>query len=148
MLNLILISKNELHKVEPLWKKLNHLHYEDSRYFKDHYRTFTFQERSSKFSSYNNDNIRIECLEDTEGNIQGYCISIIRDMVGEVDSLFIDEQVRGNGLGKQLVENAISWMQHSNCKKIIVTVADGHESVFGFYQELGFRPKLTTFELS
>lgn len=147
MLELKLICKSELNNIESLWKKLNALHYQDSRYFKHHYESFTFQERSTKFKDYDDDSIRIECLVDIDGKAQGYCISTIKDKVGEIDSLFIDEQARGCGKGKDLVENAISWMKSNDCIKIIVTVADGHESVFGFYQGIGFQPKLTTLEL-
>lgn len=147
MYHLERLPKDKLHQLEALWSKLNQIHYEDSRYFKERYKQFTFDERIRKFSTINDEDMRIDCVLDGEGCIKGYCISTISQLVGEIDSLFIDDEIRGKGYGKQLMEEAIKWLEDKSCERIIVSVADGHEDVFSFYQDLGFRPKLTTFEL-
>ena len=148
MFEIIPISKEELHRIEHLWKRLNELHYQDSHFFKEHYRTFTFNERIKKFHRFDAKDIKIDAVQNETGTLVGYCISTIQDAVGEIDSLFVDESIRGTGIGKQLVENALQWMRARACERIIVSVAEGHESVFGFYEKFGFYPKLTTLELT
>jgi hypothetical protein len=37
----------------------------------------------------------------------------------------------------------MKWLNENNCVKILVAIAEGHESVFGFYQKYGFYPMIT-----
>ncbi|OHD12126.1 MAG: hypothetical protein A2086_10825 [Spirochaetes bacterium GWD1_27_9] len=142
----ILSDKNQINKIKSLWNKLNELHLKDSHYFKDHYKEFTFEERCKKFNEIDDNNIRIELITDNE-IIVGYCISTIDKSTGEIDSLFIEENYRKYGYGGQLVENSISWLKSKNCNKIMVAVAEGHESVFGFYQKYSFYPRMTYLQM-
>ena len=77
----------------------------------------------------------------------GYCISTVNHTVGEIDSLFVEEDYRRHGYGGMLVDHSLSWMKRKGCTTIRVAVADGHESVFGFYQQFGFYPRLTYLQL-
>ncbi len=77
----------------------------------------------------------------------GYCISAITNETGEIESLYLTEDVRGKGLGETLCSCAVEWMKKRNCKKIQVSVSYGHEEVFGFYQKLGFYPRMTMLQL-
>lgn len=136
------ISKTQLNLIKELWEKLNIIHLNDSNYFKDHYQTFTFEKRCEKFNLIDDNNIRIEIIED-RGKLLGYCISTIENGNGEIDSLFVEEQYRKYGYGSQLLENAVKWFKHNNCNKIVVSVAEGHESVFEFYKKHKFYPRFT-----
>jgi len=143
---IIVINKSQIQKIKLLWEKLNVMHLNDSHYFKDHYKNFTFDTRCRKFNDISNDNIRIEIVEDNKTPV-GYCISTIEKKVGEIDSLFIEEEYRKYGFGKQLIENSIKWLNQNNCKKILVAVAEGHESVFDYYKKFGFYPRMTYLQL-
>jgi ribosomal protein S18 acetylase RimI-like enzyme len=77
----------------------------------------------------------------------GYCIATINDSIGEIDSIFVESGFRKYGLGSSLVENSIQWLKTNNCKKIMVGVASGHESVFEFYQKFDFYPRMTYLQL-
>jgi len=136
------VSKNHLPILKELWEKLNIIHLNDSHYFKDHYETFTFEKRCEKFNVIDDNNIRIETIED-EKTLIGYCIATIQNGNGEIDSLFIEESFRTYGYGSQLLENAVTWLKDNNCTKIMVSVAEGHESVFAFYMKHKFYPRLT-----
>lgn len=140
------IDFSQIDSLKSLWAELNKLHIEKSNYFKEHYKTFTFEERLLSFSNYESDKIKIDVLMDKELYV-GYCISTISDNCGEIDSLFISSKYRKYGSGKKLVERSISWLKYNNCKKIVVSVAEGNESVFDFYKEIGFYPRLTQFQL-
>jgi diamine N-acetyltransferase len=136
------IPKNQIEKIEPLWKKLNEIHLHESPYFKNHFKSFTFLQRIEKFHNVAEKDIYIEIVKN--GNkICGYCITTKINEVGELDSLFVSEEDRGHGLGKLLGTNSINWMKMKKCKRIQVSVSYGHESIYGFYQKLGLYPRLT-----
>ncbi|AOY77589.1 GNAT family N-acetyltransferase [Clostridium formicaceticum] len=141
------IKIEELHLIKELWEKLNQLHMKDSKFFKEHYATFTFQKRCEKFRTMTDKDIRVAVIEKDDLEIIGYCISTVHKEVGEIESLFIEEAYRYQGLGNLLVNEAIDWLKEKNCKKFCVAVADGHESVFDFYRKHGFYPRLTYLEL-
>lgn len=141
------ITIDELFLIEGLWIKLNKLHYEDSKFFKEDYASNTFAKRCAKFMIMNSQDIRVDVIENHESNIIGYCISTANKGVGEIESIFIEQEHRQHGLGSLLIDKAIEWLKASNCNKIILSVADGHESVFDFYMKKGFYPRLTYLEL-
>ena len=74
------------------------------------------------------------------GKYIGYCISTITDDNGELASLHVDEKYRGNGIGKELVDIHIEWMNQKNCKGMGVTVSQENKATIGFYKKLGFYP--------
>ncbi len=141
-----IILKNEIERIKPLWEKLNEMHLKDSQYFKDFYKCFTFEKRCEKFFKIKDDCLFIELIEDKEIPV-GYCISTINKEVGEIDSIYIDEKYRKFGFGKLLIKNSIKWLKENNCSKIFVAVAEGHESVFGFYRKYDFYPRMTYLQL-
>jgi len=143
---LLIVEKTQIARIKTLWEKLNEIHLKDSNYFKDHYLAFTFEQRCEKFNEIEDCNIRIELLLDNNKEV-GYCISTIEKNIGEIDSLFIEEEYRHNGYGQSLVENSIKWLELNNCEKIVVSVAEGHESVFDFYKKFKFYPRMTYLQL-
>ena len=140
------IKKKDLPLIKELWEKLNDIHLRDSHFFKDHYMKFTFEKRCEKFIDTDDSNIRIELVSDKEIPV-GYCISTIEKTSGEIDSIFVKDGYRKNGYGRILMENSIHWLKENNCTKISVAVAEGHESVYGFYQKYGFYPRMTYLQL-
>lgn len=140
------IKKSEIAQIKPLWEKLNSIHYRDSIYFQEYYQHFTFEERCRSLLDLPDDRLKIWILSDSKNPV-GYCIASIKDQVGEIDSIFVDEEFQGAGYGNLLVKKCIAWLKANQCKKILVAVADGHESVFPFYMKLGFYPRLTYLQL-
>ncbi len=143
---IIAIGKSQIQRLKSLWEKLNEMHLTDSNYFKEQYKEFTFDKRCEKFIEMEDNKILIELVIDNEIPV-GYCISTIDKGVGEIDSLFVEEIYRKFGFGRQLILNSIKWLKRNHCIKIFVTVAEGHESVFGFYQRFGFYPRMTYLQL-
>jgi ribosomal protein S18 acetylase RimI-like enzyme len=141
------IHPKEILIIKPLWLKLNDMHYRESIHFKDFYSSFTFEKRISKFSTIPEEKLFIEVIERGRQPI-GYCISTIDDkQIGEIDSLYIEEEYRKKGLGEKLTLNSIAWFRAQGCGRIVVAVSSGHESVFPFYEKYGFYPRLTYLEL-
>lgn len=141
------LSKNDFPLIKPLWLKLNELHLNDSVYFRDHFETFTFEERCRHFDRFDDDTILIEAVSD-KNILAGYCITTAHPRaMGEIESLFIEESYRGKGLGDRLLRNSLSWLKKHDCDKIVVAVSYGHESAFGFYQKYDLMPRMTLLEL-
>lgn len=79
----------------------------------------------------------------TDGRV-GYCIaSITPEHVGEIDSLFVDESHRGQGIGTELMHRALGWLADRGAKSTIIGVAEGNERALRFYARLGFVPRST-----
>ncbi|MBN2510593.1 MAG: GNAT family N-acetyltransferase [Spirochaetales bacterium] len=140
------IPKEKLFVIEPLWQKLNAIHAAESPYFRQHYAAFTFEQRIQKFLALDDEYIRIDTVYNAE-TLCGYCISTALEKNGELESLFVAETERGKGLGEKLVQAGTGWMRERGCTVIRVSVSWGHESVFGFYERMGFFPRLTCLEL-
>ena len=55
-----------------------------------------------------------------------------------LEDVFVEENFRGQGIGKQLVEKAIQEAKNKGCYKIIGTSRNAREKVHKFYKHLGF----------
>ena len=135
------IKIEEINSIRPLWEKLNKIHLDDSTYFKEHYQSFTFEKRCKSFLEMDPAYVKIKAFENSQGTVVGYCIATAVNGTGEIESLFVDDNYRKQGLGKKLVEHTLAWLKANHCVTIGVSVAEGHESVFDFYKQFGFYPR-------
>jgi diamine N-acetyltransferase len=142
-----ILSKTRLPEIKPFWEKLNGMHRLESVYFKDFFEVFSFEKRISKFKETPDQRLRIEVARTLDGVCAGYCIATISPgQVGEIDSLFIEENYRGMGAGDALVRRGLEWMESRRCRRIVVGVACGHESVLPYYRRFGFYPRVLYLE--
>ena len=143
-----ILAKDKLAEIKPLWEELNLIHLDDSVYFKEHYAAFSFEKRSAGWLNLPEERFHLLIAATKESGPVGYCVSTIDTTgKGEIDSLFVRSVFRQQGIGKTLSEKSLEWLQENRCNPIRLTVSYGHESVFGFYQRLGFYPRLITLEL-
>ena len=136
------IKLDQIYLIKNLWKQLNNFHLQNSKFFKEHFKTYTFEDKCKDFPEKTSNEILINVIYDNKKTV-GYCISTISNRAGEIDSLFIAEEYRKYGYGKIIVEKSIRWFELNNCEKIHLSVAEGNESVFGFYEKFGFYPRFT-----
>ena len=89
--------------------------------------------------------MRVDLVKDKDtGQYIGYCISTIdKEMIGEIDSLYVEKENRKHGIGSQLMEKNLEWLDKNKVKSKIVAVGDGNENVIDFYNE--FIPKPSSF---
>ncbi|MHC1683556.1 MAG: GNAT family N-acetyltransferase [Clostridiaceae bacterium] len=135
--------------VKPLWEELNQHHKLKSSNFKSHHTNMTFQDRKEKFYNLlDKCELRVELAKDSEKDkFIGYCISSFEEnIVGEIESIFVMKEYRGNGIGEKFMKNALNYMDKVNCVKRKIAVAEGNENAFGFYSKFGFYPRLTILE--
>jgi len=63
-------------------------------------------------------------------------------------SIYLEDELRGRGIGKKLIEEHTNWFKEKECSCIRLAVSYGHEdSVRDFYHRMGFFERLTYFEL-
>jgi ribosomal protein S18 acetylase RimI-like enzyme len=77
----------------------------------------------------------------------GYCVTSLVDGVGEVDSLFVSENYRKNGIATCLMDTSLNWLKQNNSQETVVKVSVGNEDAFGFYARQGFFPRLIELQM-
>lgn len=133
--------------IRNLWEKLNELHYEDTVYFEDHYESFSFEERIAVWRDWDPVDLKISIVKEGP-RFLGYCVSTKAGIAGEIESIYLEPEIQGIGLGKRLVGEHVAWLKAGGCKRIRAAVSYGHEGeVEEFYHRLGFFERLIYFEL-
>ncbi|MEN6329873.1 MAG: GNAT family N-acetyltransferase [Methanobacteriaceae archaeon] len=134
--------------IQELWKLLR-LHVKSSTTdFKDQVDQLTFPERKEfLLKKSKGGSIRVDLAEDPDEVVIAYCVSTLTpEKVGEVDSIYVKEEYRSLGIGKQLMKRSLKWMDEKGAesKKILVTV--GNQDVVSFYRLYGFLPRSVVLE--
>lgn len=142
-MEIIKIEKENIAVIRSMWENLNSLHGKLSTHFSDHFKSFTFEERLVQFED--RDFFAVYAAK-TKAGLIGYCIASVKNKTGEIDSIFTYPEHRNLGVGDSLMEKAESWLKSKEVSKIMVSVAEGNESVFGFYYRRGFHHRFTVFE--
>lgn len=72
------------------------------------------------------------------------CVHVFIDLrlaegeVGEIVSLIVKRELRGQGIGKKLIDEAKGWLTGKNCPKIRVRANAIREQAHQFYKWQGF----------
>jgi diamine N-acetyltransferase len=141
------ITIDKINCIRNLWEKLNKIHYEESVYFEDYYESFTFKKRIGYFKNIDKNDIKISIVKDGP-RFLGYCISTKQKLKGEIESIYLEEEIQGRGIGKRLANEHLGWLKENGCEKIGVAVSYGHENeVKEFYNKMGFYECLVYFEM-
>ncbi len=131
-----------INEIKPLWEALNLYHQNKAEHFKEKIKENTFENRHKKFFS-GEFKVFVEIVR-VNDQVQpiGYCISSLSDDgIGEIDSLFIEDEYRGYILGEALMNNALKWLKSNNSKTNRIKVAEGNEAVLNFYKKFGFETR-------
>jgi len=67
---------------------------------------------------------------------------------GLMEDVFVDESLRGQGMGTELVNAIIEEAKKQNCHKLICTSRFGRDMVHELYKKLGFREHGTEFRMN
>jgi ribosomal protein S18 acetylase RimI-like enzyme len=137
-----------LDSVESLWVQLNCHMQKQSIWFKQHYADMTFERRKQELLiKAREGKVHIDIAYNDAGQAVGYCASSVDgELTGEIESIIVDEKYRGRGIGEDLMQRALEWMDLEGTKKKTVAVTVGNEQAFGFYGRFGFKPRKTVLE--
>jgi diamine N-acetyltransferase len=145
------VSGNQilLEDIRFLWEQLNQHMVGCSIGFKWHYLSMTFEKRKLVLlEKAGHGEMRVDMAVDKQSTKKvGYCISRIDESkTGEIESIFVNEDYRGLGIGGTLMQKALAWMDEKSAEKKVVAVGVGNEHAFAFYDRYGFRPRKTVME--
>lgn len=103
-----------------------------------------------------NDDNRPVFTAEKNGKVLGYafCIfkenkndNILRDIKSlYIDDLCVDEQSRGQNIGKSLFRALTLFAKKTNCYNITLNVWALNEGAFAFYEKCGMKPQKTIME--
>ncbi len=93
-------------------------------------------------------------LAEADGEAIGYLIGYMRRSsslrpvkLAELESMYVQEEYRGQGIGQQLVERFLEWVREQGGERVSVTAYAANERAIAFYRKMGFTPKSLTLEL-
>lgn len=141
-------GKELLEFVEPLWKKLNDHHMQNSIHFKEKFKKFSFKDRREVIEKSEDKQVLITLAKDIiKDKYIGYVIaSISKESIGEIDSIYIEDDYRGLKIGDTLMKNSLDWIRNNGVIRIKIGVASGNEEAFKFYARYGFFTRTTILE--
>lgn len=142
-----MLAISELYRIELLWEKLRLQHLALSPHFKEYFAQLRFETRCEKFRSMPEQDVYIVATEDEDGALVGYCICSAHGETGELESIYVEPEYRGQHTGYRLASDGVEWMRRKGCRHIDVLVAEGNEDVFPFYERLGFRARGTVLRI-
>ena len=66
-------------------------------------------------------------------------VGIVEKKVMRLDSICVDETLRGNGIGKAMVADVRALARAFGCREVLLGVHAENDAAIGFYQKCGFR---------
>jgi len=142
-MDIIELDRKRLQDVKGLWEELNSHHGRLSSNFKEHFDSFTFEDRIKKLT----DSAHLSIFVAThDGSYIGYCIVTADKDKGEIDSIYIQPTYQGQGIGERLMQKALDWFNERECSELMIYVAEGNESVLEFYEKFGFRKRFVVLQ--
>lgn len=144
MMEIEILNLNHIEEIKELWQELNEHHRKLSTHFKDHFATFTFNQRIQNLIGKEKYSVFLARADESK---IGYCIASYDKETGEIDSIYIKPESRGKGLGRILMTEAMHWLEKQKCKDIRVYIADGNENVKSFYRKFGFAERFSVMQI-
>ena len=127
-----------LERIEPLWLELRAHHAALSPTWREGLLSTGFEERRRELLSKAKRGLHV-VLAHRRNAMVGYCISTLADNgQGEVDSIYVTAVVRGRGIGKQLMQDAMAWLRERGAHPIVVEVMAGNVAAEKLYESFGF----------
>ena len=86
-----------------------------------------------------------------DGEVLGYAFCVFQQKIGDniltdvktlyIDDLCVDENARGQHIGKSLYEYVLSFARESGCYNVTLNVWACNESARKFYEKCGLKPQ-------
>ena len=135
--------------IRPLWNRICEHHRVRARTFRAFFEHTTFDERKAHFvRCAETGDLRVDqACDPAADRCVAYCVtSLSAERIGGIESLYVDETYRSQGIGTALVRRALMWLDENGSVENRVAVADGNEEAFPFYRRFGFYPRRTVLE--
>ncbi|MDQ1914365.1 GNAT family N-acetyltransferase [Paenibacillus sp. GD4] len=131
---------SEISLIKPLWEGLRNYH---NSLPNGTVSNKQFEERVGQLEEKaKNGKIQILiAVDDQSGTYIGYSISTIsKENEGELDSLFLLEQYRSQGIGDMLMNKSMGWFDENGVNNIRILVSYLNGDAVKFYKKFKFEP--------
>jgi len=132
-----------LDRIQPLWEQLNQQHAALSPHFASEFEANSFSKRKAGLlKKYADGQLRVDLCR-APGILIGYLVSgMTSDGIGEIESIFVAAEFRGQGIANELMHRALEWLDLQGVHTKAIAVAVGNERAYTFYERFGFYPRL------
>ncbi len=128
---------------KPLWEKQKTYHLGIDRLSPENYVDLSFEERAIRIQKKGAHLTTLLAEDRTTDHLIGYSLATINlEGVGEIDSVFVEENYRGKGVGTALIKATLVWMEENKVQKTKLHVLDVNQSAVSLYRTLGFEPRM------
>jgi ribosomal protein S18 acetylase RimI-like enzyme len=140
-------TDNDLRAVGQLWRKLNQYHrtvglnFPETRTVVEEW-IASFERTLGRFSFL--------WVAEEGSEIQGFLLGRLKKapaylggvLIGEISDLYVGEELRGQGIGRELVDTAMQHFRSFKVHSVEVQVMSQNESGIAFWNSLGFKEEV------
>ncbi|MFQ9516458.1 MAG: GNAT family N-acetyltransferase [Eubacterium sp.] len=122
--------------------------------FKENVKKYT---DSQLLEMFKDDSKPIFCAVDEKENVLGYAFCIFQQHIDDniltdiktlyIDDLCVDENSRGQHIGKQLYNYVVNFAKEQGCYNVTLNVWECNQSAKKFYENCGLIPQKTGMEI-
>ena len=147
-------DKNDISSIMQLLHQVNMVHYElRPDLFKPHTTKYDEQELAALLSD---DSTPIFVYDNDAGHVLGHAFCQISEARNHrllqdiktlyIDDICVDEEARGQHVGKALYEYVRDYARSIGCSNITLNVWEGNDAALHFYQRMGMHVQKTGME--
>jgi ribosomal protein S18 acetylase RimI-like enzyme len=107
------------------------------------------------FEKFQKDESTVVFLAESDGKVAGYLAGrhlkgapLLKSDTAELESIFVNEEFRGSGIGTSLVDSFLLWAKERGAGRAKVVAYFGNESARRFYERHGFASKSVTLDMA
>lgn len=135
------LAPDEIPLVAPCLRRLADFHNSLETSFKGLYPTMPTEVHLAHMRDHvANDTARIVGLFLPDGSLRGFGMASYEGDYGEVDYLFVNEELREQGCGGMILDQLLAYLDEKAIRLIDINVVDGNPAR-DFYEKYGFVPR-------
>ena len=125
---------------EPLWHKQKAYHLKIDTINPECFDGIEFNTRMQQLKDKAEELITVLAEDPETEQVIAYCLATINAVkLGEVDSVYVEDLYRGQGIGTELMRIALNWMEENKASKTKIHVLEVNQQALKLYRTLGFK---------
>jgi diamine N-acetyltransferase len=131
---------NDLKTIRPLWRNLARYEGETTPQFRSYLEKRSFTVCQSLIAQTAALGFHLDLVRQySTQKVCGYCLTFILEPgLGRIESHYLEPACRGRGIGGQLMNRALDWLQDRHVRRIILMTATGNRQALNFYSGFNF----------
>ncbi len=96
--------------------------------------------RRSFAETIEREQVRSLAIDDAQGRLVGYAMSVRAGDEGEILNIAVDESARGQGAGRAMLDELLEDLRLNGVRQVFLEVRRSNQAAIGLYRGAGFRP--------